>query len=79
MNAYQLYDAAFDTANDYAENTIAYVKQYAEGALDTHVSDAVAQKIVDARIDYLKATESNGEGQNNLWHIVQKPLEQIEL
>lgn len=79
MNAFDLYDAVFDSANDYAENTTAYVKQYADGAFDLYISDEVAQKIVDCRTEFLTETEKNGEGQNNQWHCVEKSLSEIEL
>lgn len=79
MNAYELYDAVFDSANDCAENTPGYVQQYADGAFDMYVAEEVAQKIVDCRSSYLAETEANGEGENNLQHCVKKPLSEIEL
>lgn len=76
MNAYQLFEAAFDSAQkEYAENTAAYVKQYADGALDLCVTDEMAQKIVACRADF----EKNGDGSNDFRHMVIKPLEEIEL
>lgn len=76
MNAYELYDAAFDSAQgEFAQSTVEYVKQYADGAFNTVVSDEVAQKIVACRVDF----EQNGDGSNDFWHMVRKPLEAIEL
>lgn len=79
MNAFELYDAVFDTANDYAENTNSYVKQYADVVFGITISDDTAQKIVDCRTKVLAETEKNAEGQNNQWHYAEKPLREIEL
>ena len=79
MNAYELADAAFDPACDFSEETIQYIVGYAAGAFDAHVSDEVAQKILDCRRECREATERNGDGQCNAWHFVRVPLEQIEL
>lgn len=76
MNAYELYEAVFD--ND-AEETVEYIKQYAEGAFDLSISEEVAQKILDCRERYKAETERNGEGQNNLYHFVKAPLSEILL
>lgn len=77
MNAFELYTSVFDSANDYAQATAEYVQDYAFGAFDINVSDATAAKIIECHAAY-EASES-GEGQNNFWHLVQKPLENIEL
>lgn len=79
MNAYQLFEAAFDPACDDAEASVEYVQQYADGAFDLYVSDETAQKIVAAKVACDAATAENGEGPNNLFQIVQQPLETIEL
>lgn len=79
MNAYELEQAAFDTACDGAEETVEYIQGYADGAFNLTVSDEVAQKILDCRAACKNATEENGEGQNNGYHLVQVPLEEIEL
>ena len=81
MNAYELYDAVFDSANDYAEPTIEYIQEYADGAYEipVYVSDAVAQKMLDCRAACIKANEENGEYSNNHYHHIQAPLEAIEL
>ena len=75
MNAYELYDAAFDSACDGAEATAAYVKQYAAGAFDLTISDEVAELIAAAKREF----DAAGDGSNDFWHMVQKPLEDIEL
>ena len=79
MNAYELEQAAFDSACDYAKETIEYIQGYADGAFNLTVSDAVAQKILVCRAECKAEIEKNNEGQNNRWHFVQKPLEEIEL
>ncbi len=78
MNAYKLYEAVFDSANDY-EKTIEHVQSYGNSAFDLDVSAEVAQKILDCREKFEKETEKNGEGQNNLFHFVEKPLSEIKL
>ena len=84
MNAFNLYNAVFDSARSEfvppdRSGRIADVIQYADGALDLTVSADVAAKIVDARAAYECATDENGEGQNNMWHYVEKPLSEIAL
>ena len=74
MNAHDLFDAAFDTANDNAEATAAYVKQYADG-LDLAISDEVAEQIAAAKIKF----DTEGNGSNDYWHMIEKTLSQIEL
>lgn len=43
MNAYQLFDAAFDSACDHAEPTADYVASYADGAFGLTISSKVAE------------------------------------
>ncbi|AOV01666.1 hypothetical protein GY14_02695 [Delftia tsuruhatensis] len=75
MNAYELFDAAFDSANDHRESTAAYVKQYADGAFDLVISDEVAEAIAAAKRKF----DANGDGSNDFYHMVRAPLEEIEL
>lgn len=79
MNAYELHEAAFDTACDTAEETVEYLQSYASGAFDLYVSEEVCQKILDCRAACLEATEQNGEGENNSFYLIKKPLEAIEI
>lgn len=79
MNAYNVFEAAFDTANDFSENSVAYVQQYAENALGVSVSIEVATAIVAAKNAADSANAENSEGQNNLWHYAEKPLSEIEI
>lgn len=79
MNALELHDAAFDSACDYAEETIGYIQEYANGAFDLTVSDQIAQKILDCRALYQAATEKNGEYEGNRYHFIEVPLLDIEL
>ena len=79
MNAYELEQAAFDSACDHHEETIEYIQAYADGAFGIYVTNDVAQKILDCRAECKKASEENGEFENNGWYLVRKPLEAIEL
>ena len=79
MNAYQLYEAAFDSACDYAADTIDYIVQYADGAFDLFITDADAQKILEARRQYLAAVDQDGQGEHHYHHLVRAPLEEIQL
>ena len=79
MNAYQVFAAVFDTANDFAESTAEYVQQYAKNAMGVTVTPEVAAKIVDAKNAVDAANAENSEGQNNLWHYAEKPLSEIEI
>ena len=80
MTAFDLYEAAFDSANDYAEETAEYVQQYADGAFDKHVDIAICEKIAACRRTY-KGLDSEGGGEDaQAYHTqVRKPLEDIEL
>lgn len=75
MTAFDLHQAAFDSACDYAEETIEYITQYADGALDLFVSSEVAQKILDCRREW----RESGYGANNFYNLVREPLEEIQL
>ena len=75
MTAFDLHQAAFDSACDYAEETIEYITQYADGALDLFVSSEVAQKILDCRREW----RESGYGANNFYTLVREPLEEIQL
>lgn len=79
MNAFELNNAAFDSACDYAEETVEYIQGYADGAFNLTVSGEIAQKILDCRAACKVETEQNGEGQNNGYHFVEVPLSDIEL
>ena len=79
MTAYELMESAFDTACGDAEETINYIQGYASGAFNLYVSKEICEKILECRAACAKATEDNGEGENNGWHLVRKPLEAIEL
>ena len=75
MNAFELYEAVFDSANEYAQATTEYVSQYAENALDKHISSDVANQIIECHI----AFKNKGNGNNDYFHMVEKPLSAIEI
>ena len=72
MNAYKLHNAAFDAACDHAEETVTYIKDYADGAFDIMVSDEVALRILECRAAW-KAANENGQLDNNWYYQIQKP------
>lgn len=80
MNAFELYEAVFDSAREEfvpetREDRIKDVVDYADGAFDLYVDSDVAGKIVDAEMSFQKSEQ----GSNNFYHLVQQPLESIEL
>lgn len=79
MNAFEIYEAAFDSAIDGAEATTDYVQDYAEFALDTAITREVAQAIVDAHLSFKGLNENNGEFQNAFYHKIEAPLSAIEI
>jgi len=79
MNAYELFDAAFDSAADGQERTIDYIVGYADGAFNVYCPDHVAQQILDCMAEFERQTDENGEYQNNAWHCIKKPLQEIQL
>ena len=79
MNAYQLYNAAFDSACDYAEETVKYIKEYAENVFGITITNETATLILECRAAWKAANDENGQWQNNYYYCVRKPLEQIEL
>lgn len=79
MTALDLYEAAFDSACDDATDTVDYIVQYADGAFDLFITDADAQKILEARRQYLAAADEDGQGQNHYYYLIREPLEEIQL
>ncbi|BBL25453.1 hypothetical protein [Comamonas terrigena] len=79
MNAYELFDAAFDSACDNAEATIQYIQAYADGAFGLTVSDEIAQKMLACKAACAKANDANGEWGFNRDHYIRRELEEIEL
>lgn len=79
MNAYELHEAAFDSAVSETAETVEYIQSYAEGAFDLIVSEEVAQTILDCRAAYSAAF--NEDGQYSFHHDtkVRRVLEEIEL
>lgn len=79
MNAYELHEAAFDSANDETPETVKYVQQYADGAFDLAVSEEVAQTILNCRAAYRAAVEQDGQGGFQHDDKIRRVLEEIEL
>ncbi len=79
MNAYELYAAAFDSACDFQEPTSAYVSQYADGAFDMSISIDTAELIATKRREWLALVEDGKSNSNKFFHLVEKPLAEIEL
>ena len=80
MNAFELYQAAFcSTQNEFAVATAEYITQYADGAMDLAVSDAVAEKVASVRAEY-EAALADGEVDGNwLYHNIESVLSEIEV
>ena len=80
MNAFELYEAAFDaTQSDYSEATADYVQQYADSALDIIVATEVAEKIASVRTAYEAAYEAGECNGNWIFHNVESVLSEIEI
>lgn len=79
MNAAELYEAAFDSANEYAEPTAQYVANYASGAFDMEISADQAEAVAEARREWLALVAEGNADSNKKFHRVTKPLEAIEL
>ena len=79
MNAYELYNHVFDSANAYSHESVAYIKEYAENVFGIAVTDETATLILECREALHCENKNNGQWQNNYYYCVRKPLEQIEL
>ncbi len=73
MNAYELYEAAID--NDSSDLSAKNFSDYADGALNIFITSEVAEKISACAINF----RDNGDGSNDLYHMVEKPLSEITL
>ena len=79
MNAYQLHEAAFDSACDHAEDTVEYIDGYADGAFGITLPTGVAEAILAARQAWREAADEDGQGQHHHHHLIRVPLEEIEI
>lgn len=79
MNAYQLYNHTFDSANNHSRESVAYIKEYAENVFGIIVPDETATLILECKAALDCANKNNGKWQNNYYYCVRKPLEQIAL
>jgi hypothetical protein len=74
--AYDIYDAAFDSAcSEYHEYTADYVQLYAENAMNISISTELAQTIADKA----KWANENSGNQNDFYYEVEKPLSEIQI
>ena len=81
-NAFQVYDAAFDAAQgEYAEDTVEYIKQYADAAMNIMLSNKQAQAILDCRLAWIDASKEEGGigSTDTFWHLVEEPLREIKI
>lgn len=76
MNLFQVYEGALENAvsNDIVFDA-AYIIDYVDGALDSYISEASAQKIVDAHNKWLDSER----GSHNYWLLVESQLEDYEI
>jgi hypothetical protein len=80
MNAYELYAAAFDSAqSEYSENTVEYITGYADGAFNINLKREVAEKIIECRLACGEKNEENGEWGFNHDNFIRRPLLDIEV
>lgn len=80
MNAFELYDAVFDSANDGSDDvTAANVIAYADGALDLTISNEVAERVAKLRKEWLAMVEAGTATANEHYHLVEKELSEVEL
>jgi hypothetical protein len=84
MNAYQLYEAVFDSARkefvpETTEGKVLDVLEYAEGALDISISREIAERIVAAHEAFFAAELNGGLDSNKYHYIVKSPLSEIGL
>lgn len=75
MNAFDLHQAAFDAACECQEETVGYIKQYADGALNVYVSGKVAQEILRCRNTFA----ASKQGSDNYYRLLEEPLSAIEI
>lgn len=84
MNAFNIYDAAFDSAQSEwipmdRPALIKYVTDYADGAMDVRVSKEVAEAIADAHLSYKGLDEDGGEYEHAFFIKIKNPLSEIEV
>ena len=76
MNLFQVYEAALENAksNDIVFDA-AYIVDYVDGALNSYIPEALAQKIVDAHNEWLNSER----GSHNYYALVKSQLEDYEI
>lgn len=76
MNLFQVYEAALENAasNDIVLD-VQYIEDYVDGALDSYIPTALAQKIVEAHNKWL----DSDRGSHNYWMLVESQLEDYEI
>ena len=79
MNACELYNHVFDSANEYKKESVKYIKEYAENVFGIIVQDDVATIILECKAALDCANDNNGNWENNYYYHVRAPLENIEL
>ena len=76
MNLFQVYEAALENAksNDIVFDA-AYIVDYVDGALNSYIPEALAQKIVDAHNEWLNSER----GSHKYYALVKSQLEDYEI
>ena len=75
MKAFEIEQAAFDSACDYIEESVEYIQRYAENGLGVIVDERTAQKILDCRKEFVET----GSGSNDHFYMIEKPLSEINI
>ena len=73
-NLFKIYEAAFDSACDYGENTTDYIIDYADNVFDVEITKEQAKMILDAVAKWQENPNSN-----TYYHFVEQPLSEIEV
>lgn len=76
MNLFDVYDAAFDPACEFAEDTIEYIESYAENALNVTLTQAESEKILRVRSEWMRCKGKNQDDSNQFFWMVEYPLKQ---
>lgn len=87
MNAFELYEAVFDTAREEYQGTdldsmVTDIVEYADGAFNKTIEEHEAEILANCAIDFKDKTWSeengNGEYENNYFVCVKQKLQDLE-
>lgn len=76
MDLFKVYEAVWDDANDFAENTTQYYQDYAEAIWNIFLTDEQSHLLVEVRKNWENCDDKNG---NEFFYLVQEKLESVEI